>query len=172
MFGTTYSMNTIDWPSSSSSIDNVNTAVTVENIIPYSLAPSCGLPLPLTELYRKEYQHLDDRSQSKTINRWCFPKYYSNFHWRPSTDWSIDSKSARYCTDWFAQRSGRLTASLFHDVLARRSNHITLVKRLLETGNNISLVPAAVRSVGYWEWRCGKGCLYFNGKWETCWVSM
>ncbi len=108
MFGTTYSTNTINQPSSSSSrsIDNVtDTAVTVNNIIPYSEAssslPSCGLPLPLTELYRKEYQHLDDKSLQQLID-----DVFLNTIQISIKDCQLieeSTRSQRDSTDWFAQ---------------------------------------------------------------------
>lgn len=99
-----------------------------------------SLLLPLTELYCEEYKDYDN-NQLKDASRDVFLSIKMSRE---------DSKNIEDCTrnqresdDWYEQRCGRLTASTFHDVLARKtsSNPDVIVKRLVKK-QDLSHLPA------------------------------
>ena len=98
------------------------------------------LPLPLTELFSKEFQALSGQP--------LLEKAKEVFHCMTiSTHESAlvekATRNQRECTEWYRQREGRLTASSFHDVYVRKnqSDPAALVKKLL-TKKSLTFVPA------------------------------
>ena len=53
----------------------------------------------------------------------------------------MHTRLQRECTEWYDQRRGRLTASVFHDVFTHIEDESALVSRLLKP-NNVSTLPA------------------------------
>ena len=99
------------------------------------------LPLPLTELYSEEYRHIMcNQSLSERA------KEIFRFLSFTQEDCDIIEKSTRLqrkCLEWHKQRKGRLTASVFHDVMVKKSqtNCESLVKKFL-IKKDISHIPA------------------------------
>ena len=87
------------------------------------------LPLPLTELYSEEYRHMCNQSLSERA------KEIFRFLSFTQEDCDIIEKSTklqRKCLEWHKQRKGRLTASVFHDIMVKKSqtNCESLVKKI------------------------------------------
>ena len=98
------------------------------------------LPLPLTELFSKEFQALSGQpllEKAKEVFQCMTISTHESALVEKAT------RNQRECTEWYRQREGRLTASSFHDVFVRKnqSDPVALVKKLL-TRKSLTFVPA------------------------------
>ena len=111
--------------------DEIEPSSTSESVSKPPEATSQVLPSPLTELYSEEYRSMSSTSVSKRAIEIFQSLSLSQ---KDCNNIVRSTQLQRECEDWHKQRQGRLTASIFHDVLVKKngSSCESLVKKCCE----------------------------------------
>ena len=100
------------------------------------------IPSPLTALHQANYEQMNDEELLKEAEKLFYTLNISDAEVHAIRNATIDQHN---CAAWTEQRQGRLTASVFHDVLVRKSSTspVPLVMKIMGyEKNDLSHVPA------------------------------
>ena len=126
--------------SSTSLSDEIESSSTSDSVGKQPEATCQVLPSPLTELYSEEYRSMSSTSVSKRAIEIFRSLSLSQ---KDCNNIERSTQLQRESEDWHKQRQGRLTASIFHDVLVKKNGTSceSLVKKCV-VKTDISHIPA------------------------------
>ena len=112
-----------------------------EELSNQEVSSDCSLPAPLADLYDDEYKTYSQKELMEKAQQLFYQITITN---EEAVAVEERTRKQRESPEWHEQRHGRLTASGFHDVWARKdsTNPDRLVRHILYNSTDLSEVPA------------------------------